>query len=144
MSGREKTRGVSPTKRGNKGLYTVNARVSENRLCTGQKKVEDRSNEITAIPSLIDDGYKGSRCHGCHWLSTGDSGKDNFRGRSLSVSLERKSERTVEDTVWGFKNCPAESVPEEWEYDHGRSGERRSSFLLKKFCYRKYSSSGVD
>ncbi|GHS96154.1 hypothetical protein FACS189421_00710 [Bacteroidia bacterium] len=51
----KKLRGVSPTSRGNRGLYIVNAWVAENRLCIGQKKVEDKSNEITAIPSLLDE-----------------------------------------------------------------------------------------
>jgi hypothetical protein len=51
----KKLRDVSPSSRGNTGLYIVNARVSENRLCTGRKKVEDRSNEITAIPPLPDE-----------------------------------------------------------------------------------------
>jgi hypothetical protein len=53
----KKLRGVSSTSRGNTGMYIVNAWVSENRLCVGQKKVEDRSNEITAIPSLIEKLY---------------------------------------------------------------------------------------
>jgi hypothetical protein len=51
----KKLKGVSPTGRGNRGLYTVNARVAENRLCTGQKKVENKSNEITALPLLIEE-----------------------------------------------------------------------------------------
>jgi hypothetical protein len=34
----KKLRGVSPTSLGNKGLYTVNARVSEDRVCVEQKK----------------------------------------------------------------------------------------------------------
>jgi hypothetical protein len=51
----KKLRGVSPTSRGNKGLYIANARVSENRICIGQERVEDKSNEITAIPCLIEE-----------------------------------------------------------------------------------------
>lgn len=35
--------------RGNKGLYILNAWVSGNRFCISQSKVEDKSNEITAI-----------------------------------------------------------------------------------------------
>jgi len=50
----KKMRGVSPTSRGNKGLYILSAWVSENRLCIGQKKVKDKRNEITALPELID------------------------------------------------------------------------------------------
>jgi len=37
----KKYRGVSPTSRGNRGFYIVNAWVAENRICIGQKKVED-------------------------------------------------------------------------------------------------------
>ena len=36
----KKLRGVTPTKRGNQGLYILNAWVSENRFCIGQTKVE--------------------------------------------------------------------------------------------------------
>lgn len=50
----KKQRGVSPTTRGNKGLYLMNAWVCENRFCLSQEKVEDKSNEITAIPSIIE------------------------------------------------------------------------------------------
>jgi len=39
----KKLRGQSPQSRGNKGLYIVNAWVSENRLCIGQQKVCDKT-----------------------------------------------------------------------------------------------------
>ena len=48
---RQKTQGSFA----NKGLYIVNAWVAENRICIGQQKVEDKSNEMTAIPLLIED-----------------------------------------------------------------------------------------
>jgi hypothetical protein len=51
----KKLRGVSPTSRGNRVLYIVNAWVAENRIYIGQKKVEDKSNEITALPKLIEE-----------------------------------------------------------------------------------------
>jgi hypothetical protein len=47
--------GVSPHSRDTKGLYIVHAWVSDNRLCIGQRRVEDKSNEITAIPALLDE-----------------------------------------------------------------------------------------
>lgn len=49
----KKLRGVSPKSKGNSGLYLLNAWVSENRVCIGQEKVGDKSNEITAIPVLL-------------------------------------------------------------------------------------------
>jgi hypothetical protein len=53
----KKLKGVSPKSKGNRGLYILNARVSENRFCIGLEKVEDKSNEITAIPQLLVSPY---------------------------------------------------------------------------------------
>ncbi len=39
---------------GKKAIYMVSAWASENGLVLGQRKVDDRSNEITAIPQLLD------------------------------------------------------------------------------------------
>ena len=47
--------GTSPTFRGNKGLYILSIWVSENCFCISQKKVQDKSNEITAIPEILSD-----------------------------------------------------------------------------------------
>lgn len=51
----KKQRGVSPTTRGNKGLYLLNVWVSGNRFCIAQEKVDDKSNEITTIPQVLED-----------------------------------------------------------------------------------------
>ena len=37
----KKQRGASPASRGNKGLYILNAWMSENRFCLSQEKVEE-------------------------------------------------------------------------------------------------------
>jgi hypothetical protein len=50
----KKLKGVSPTSRGNRGLYILNSWVAENRICIGQKRVDDKSNEIAALPVLIE------------------------------------------------------------------------------------------
>jgi len=39
---------------GKKAIYMVSAWASENSLVLGQQKVEDRSNEITAVPQLLE------------------------------------------------------------------------------------------
>jgi predicted transposase YbfD/YdcC len=49
----KKLRGVTPHSKGTSGLFIVNAWVGENRLCVGQHKVEDKSNEIEALSPLI-------------------------------------------------------------------------------------------
>jgi predicted transposase YbfD/YdcC len=50
----KKLRGATPKSRGNTGIYLVSAWVSENNLCVGQVQVADKSNEITAIPLLLE------------------------------------------------------------------------------------------
>jgi hypothetical protein len=50
----KKLKGVSPTSKGNAGFYILNAWIGENRICAEQKKVEGKSNEITAIPIVIE------------------------------------------------------------------------------------------
>ena len=50
----KKLKGVSPGSKGNSGLYILNAWVSENSLCVGQEKIDDKSNEITAIAKMLD------------------------------------------------------------------------------------------
>ncbi|MDR1116308.1 MAG: ISAs1 family transposase, partial [Tannerella sp.] len=49
----KKQRGISHATRGNRGLYLLNVWMSENRFCIAQKRVEDKSNEITAIPAAL-------------------------------------------------------------------------------------------
>jgi predicted transposase YbfD/YdcC len=51
----KKQRGAAPKSRGNRGPYLLNAWVSESRFCLAQSRVEDKSNEITAIPQVLSD-----------------------------------------------------------------------------------------
>jgi predicted transposase YbfD/YdcC len=47
-------RGSKDIPGGKEGIYMVSAWASQNRLVLGQRKVDDQSNEITAIPELLD------------------------------------------------------------------------------------------
>jgi predicted transposase YbfD/YdcC len=123
----KKLKGVSPSSRGNQGLYLVNAWVAENRLCIGQKKVEGKSNEITAIPQLIEelditDAIVSIDAIGCQ---RDIARKIKEKGGHYLLSLKENQQSLYDDVVCGFKACKAESIHEEWEYDHGRFGERK-------------------
>jgi len=50
----KKIKGVSPKSRGNRGLYILNAWVSKWNICIGQKRIEDKKNEISEIPALLE------------------------------------------------------------------------------------------
>jgi len=130
----KKHKGVCPTSRGNSGFYIVNAWVAENRLCIGQKKVQDKSNEITAIPSLIDeiditDAVVSIDAVGCQREIVKQIVD---KGGHYLLSLKENQQELYDDVVCGFKACKAESISEEWEYDHGRFEVRKCSIISSK------------
>jgi predicted transposase YbfD/YdcC len=49
----KKLRRSQDRRKGREGIWMVSAWVGDNRLVLGQKKVDDKSNEITAIPELL-------------------------------------------------------------------------------------------
>jgi hypothetical protein len=51
---REVTAIDGKTLRGNKAIHLVSAWATENRLVSAQVKTEEKSNEITAIPALLE------------------------------------------------------------------------------------------
>lgn len=127
----KKLRGRDPPSKGNRGLYIVNARVSEHRVCIGQKKVEDKSNEIEAIPLLIEDlditgAVVSIDAMGCQ--------RDiaerivNKQGHYL-LALKENQVSLYQDAVCGFKLNSCLSVDETREYDHSRYETRKCSII---------------
>lgn len=49
----KKLRGENPKSKGCNGLYILNAMVSDLEICIAEKRVDDKTNELTALPSLI-------------------------------------------------------------------------------------------
>lgn len=49
----KKLRGEDPKSRGCDGLYILNAMVSEYEICVAEKRVDDKTNELTVLPSVI-------------------------------------------------------------------------------------------
>lgn len=130
----KKLRGTSPTLRGNQGLYLLSAWVSENKICLGQRKVEDKSNEITAIPLLLEqiditDSTVSIDAIGCQ-KSIAElicSKKGNY---FLAVKGNQKT--LYEELIAGFEQHQAITGTEEWEYNHGRFEQRQCSILSAK------------
>jgi predicted transposase YbfD/YdcC len=127
----KKLRGVSPASRGNKELYIVNAWVSENCVCIGQKKVEDKSKEITAIPFLIEEpDIAGAAVSidaiGCQ---RDIAAQIKSKGGHYLLALKENRGNLYEDAVFGFKTHLAKSFSEEWECDHGRYELRKCSII---------------
>jgi len=127
----KKMRGVSPHSRGNKGLYILSAWVGEHRLCLGQSKVEDKSNEITAIPNLIDSlDLTGSIVSidaiGCQT----EVAKKIVQAKADYLLAVKKNQGSLYDQVADeFTWKDVLQFSEDWEYDHGRYETRKCSIV---------------
>lgn len=118
----KKLKGVSPKSRGNKGFYILSAWVGRDRLCIGQKKVKDKSNEITAIPELLDTlNLQGSTVSidaiGCQ----SEIAEKILECKADYLLAVKKNQGNLYEAIeddWLWQN--AEDIDENWEYDHGR------------------------
>ena len=127
----KKLKGVSPKSKGNHGLYIVNAWVSENRICVGQKKVEEKSNEIKAIPELLNDlditdAIVSIDAMGCQKEIVSQIVEK--QGHYL-IAVKSNQASLFEDVVCGFKANTPISMSEQWEYERGRFENRVCSIL---------------
>jgi len=130
----KKMRGVSPKSRGNKGLFILSAWVGKDRLCLGQKKVDGKSNEITAIPQLIDTlNLEGSTVSidaiGCQ-TQIAQKIVDAKANYLLAVKGNQSNlyEAISEDFTWKS----AKFYNETWEYNHGRYEVRKCQIMNAK------------
>lgn len=127
----KKLKGVNPTSKGNKGLYILNAWVGENKICVGQTKVEDKSNEITAIPELlknidITDAIVSIDAIGCQKKVVEQiiSQKGNY-----ILSVKKNQKKLFEDIEFAFTCHKPISKVQEWEYERSRFETRKCSIL---------------
>lgn len=127
----KKQRGVSPTTQGNQGLYLLNIWVSENRFCIAQEKVEDKSNEITAIPQALDgidieDTVVSIDAMGTQREIAGLIVEK--KGHYL-LALKTNQKSLFEDVECAFKVHSGHDMHQTLEADHGRIETRKCSIL---------------
>lgn len=127
----KKLRGRDPRSKGNHGLYIVNAWVSEDRVCIGQKRVDDKSNEIEAIPRLIEELDITGAIVSIDAMGCQRDIADRIvakQGHYL-LALKENQGALYEDAICGFKLNHYLSIDETWEYDHGRYETRKCSII---------------
>lgn len=137
----KKIKGVSPKSKGNRGLYILSAWVNEEKICIGEEKVQDKSNEITAIPKLLDKlDISGNTVTidaiGCQ-TEIAEKIIENNADYILAVKQNQGNlHEEVKESFkhFGVKNKNSEDsrINETWEYDHGRYEIRTCSILNAK------------
>ncbi|MCU0353535.1 MAG: ISAs1 family transposase [Cytophagales bacterium] len=127
----KKLGGTDPCGRGNRGLYIVNAWVAENRLCVGQEKVNDKSNELDALPRVtrsldITDAVVSIDAMGCHKQIASQIKQQD--GHYL-LALKKNQKELFEEVVCAFKANSPQCTQEEWEYGRARFETRKCGVL---------------
>ncbi|MDR1201225.1 MAG: ISAs1 family transposase [Tannerellaceae bacterium] len=119
---------VSPTSRGNNGLYLLNVWVSENKFCIAQKRVEDKSNEITAIPELFD---SIDMIDFVVTIGTQKNIAKQIRDKDAHylLSVKGNQQDLLDDVECAFKTHTRYDCYQELDYGHGRIETRKCSIL---------------
>jgi len=130
----KKIRGYSPRSKGNDGLYVLSAWVSEQELCIGQLAVEEKSNEITAIPKVLDSlDIKGATvtidAMGCQ-TEIADMIVEG--GGNYLLAVKENQAGLYEEIHEAFTYFPENGYSKTWEYNHGRHEVRHCRLLKAK------------
>jgi len=130
----KKLKGVSPHTQGNAGLYIVNAWVSENRLCMGQQRVEDKSNEGQALLPLLSqlelsEAIVTIDAAGCQ---PGVAQQIIDQKGHYLLALKANQESLWEEVHCAFKASRGRLAEESWTYSRERFEQRRCWILPAK------------
>jgi predicted transposase YbfD/YdcC len=108
----------------------VSAWVSENQITLGEITVDEKSNEITAIPKLLDliDIYGSVVTIDAMGAQTKIAEKIIKKGADYCLALKGNQTNLHEDVRLYFENLPAEQSVTTQEKGHGRI-EKRKYFL---------------
>lgn len=130
----KKLRGENPCSRGCNGLYILNAMVSEYEICVSEKRVDDKTNELTVLPSVI-----ASLCIVGALVSVDAMGTHRNIARQIVMQdghylMALKDNQTVlkglVETI--FSSLPPLSTHMTVEKGHGREEKRSCSVLDTK------------
>ena len=132
----KKLKGSSPRSRGNQGTYILNAWVSENRICIGQKRVENKSNEIKAVPALLDELDVSGAVVSIDAMGCQKAIAEKIIDKKADYLLALKNNQAslYEEVEDAFRFEKAETFEEKWQRGHGRIERRVCHILPAKKC----------
>lgn len=122
----KKLKGANPKSRGNKGLYLLNAWVSEHKICIGQEKVKDKSNEIKAIPLILDqlnikEAIVSTDAMGCQKEI---AEKIIMKEADYLLAVKGNQETLHNEIIAAFEKHQNSYKSKKRDKDHGREEER--------------------
>ena len=130
----KKLRGASPGSKGNEGLYIVTAWACDEEVSMAEVRVEDKSNEITAIPKLLEKlELHGSTISidaiGCQK----NIAEQIIEGKADYILAVKKNQKLLlEEIVDSFSYGKVKKEHFMWDCGHGRYEERKCTVLGAK------------
>jgi predicted transposase YbfD/YdcC len=130
----KKLKGVSPRSRGVEGYYIVSAWISSEKLCIGQSKVEDKSNEITAIPKVLSQLDLTGAVVSIDAIGTQKEIATQIieKQGDYLLAVKKNQKSLYEELELAFSNSSCTDQKEVWDYGHGRYEERWCTILPAK------------
>lgn len=127
----KKLRGTNPTSRANEGDYVLNAFVSENQLLIGQLAINNKENEITAYPELLDKLDIEDAIISIDAMGTQVAVVEKILEKKAHYFLAAKDNQKYlhEAIIQSFKYNKSIDEATEMESDHGRVETRRCRIL---------------
>jgi len=114
-----------------RAIHLVSAFASANNICIGQVKTEEKSNEITAIPALLD-----LICiQGCLVTIDAMGCQKQIAARIIDqqadyvLALKENQEELLEEVKAAFAIMPVQQVEEQLDAGHGRIEKRQCAVI---------------
>jgi predicted transposase YbfD/YdcC len=109
----------------------LSAWVAENSFCIGQCKVADKSNEITAIPELLNQIHIKDSVVTIDAIGCQKEIAQTIRNKEANylLSVKNNQKDLFEEVSSAFIHHKVSDISDTWEYDHGRYETRKASIL---------------
>lgn len=143
-----KTERLSSRMLENSSIHLVSAWASENEVVLGQVKTDDKSNEITAIPDLLDALFIEGATVTIDAMGCQKKIVEKIVEKKADYILALKGNHSIllEDVMRSFDQKPCHASFQTLDYGHGRIEERKCSiikdlsFILDSDSWEKLNS----
>lgn len=127
----KKLRGENPKSLGCHGLYILNAWVSETEVCVAEKAVDDKTNELTVLPSVLSSLWLTGTMVSIDAMGTHRNIAEQIilQGGDYLMALKDNQPILRDLTESVFRNASPMSVYTTEEKGHGRLEKRTCSIM---------------
>lgn len=141
-------RGTADAAKNLKGIHLLHAWSFENGLCLGQLKVDDKSNEITAMPQLMDQLDLKDAIITADAMNTQKAivAKAIEKGADYVLPVKENQPGLLQEVRLSFEGLDKECTlaKTQWEHAIAKSREHRDEPRLQRLLSEGYSSCGAS